>query len=370
VPLATVGILLSANRFIRLILNVPAGMAYDRWPRRPLFVAALFIGAASTAIYALTQGFWPLFIGRLLWGLAWVGIWVGGNTIILDLSRQDNRGRWVGVYQISFFLGASGGAILGGLLTDWLGYHQAMGYGTSLTLLGAIVALLFLPETRGFRPNGVKSDQTQANPLVKPKRREELVSAIALMGVNRLVVAGVLMSTFGLLLFEQIGDSVEVVGLVVGVATLTGIGLGMQSLVSMVAAPVMGSLSDRTGNRWQVSAGGLAPGVAGLSLFAFGAPLTIFFGMPLVAFTSGSNQGLSTAIVGDLSGEGHRGQQLGWLFTTGDLASAIGPLLAYALIPWLGLNQVYLLAAGLFATMLAVAWHWAVRLKHNPVAVS
>ena len=178
------------------------------------------------------------------------------------------------------------------------------------------------------------------------------------------------MSTFGLLLFEQIGDSVEIVGLVVGVATLTGIGLGMQALVSMVAAPVMGGLSDRTGNRWQVSAGGLAPGVAGLSLFAFGAPLTIFFGMPLVAFTSGSNQGLSTAIVGDLSGEGHRGQQLGWLFTTGDLASAIGPLLAYALIPWLGLNQVYLLAAGLFATMLAVAWRWAVRLKHNPVAVS
>ena len=168
VPLATVGILLSANRFIRLVLNVPAGMAYDRWPRRPLFVAALFIGAASTAIYALTQGFWPLFIGRLLWGLAWVGIWVGGNTIILDLSRQDNRGRWVGVYQISFFLGASGGAILGGLLTDWLGYHQAMGFGASLTLLGAIVALLFLPETRGFRPHGFKPDQTQANPLVKP----------------------------------------------------------------------------------------------------------------------------------------------------------------------------------------------------------
>ena len=370
IPLATVGILLSANRFIRLVLNVPAGMAFDRWPRRPLFVTALFIGSASTAIYALTQGFWPLLFGRLLWGLAWVGIWVGGNTIILDISRQDNRGRWVGAYQIAFFLGASGGAILGGLLTDWLGYHQAMGIGASLTVLGALVALLFLPETRGLRPDRGGSDITQPNPIVKPPRRDELISAIALMGVNRLVVAGILMSTFGLLLYEQIGDSVEIAGHIIGVATLTGIGLGTQALVSMVAAPAMGGLSDRTGNRWQVTAGGLAPGVAGFSLFAVGAPLTILLGLPLVAITSGSNQGLSTALVGDLSAEGRHGRQLGWLFTTGDLASAIGPLLAYALIPWLGLSQIYLLAAGLFTTMLVVAWHWAVRLKHKPVAVS
>ena len=48
------------------------------------------------------------------------------------------------------------------------------------------------------------------------------MSAIGLMGVNRLVVAGMLMSTFGLLLFEQIGDSVQIAGLAVGVATLTG----------------------------------------------------------------------------------------------------------------------------------------------------
>ena len=114
----------------------------------------------------------------------------------------------------------------------------------------------------------------------------------------------------------------------------------------------------------------LPPLVVGLSLFALGAPLTILLGMPLVAIASGSNQGLSTAIVGDLSAEGRRGRQLGWLFTTGDLASAVGPLLAYALIPGLGLNWVYLLAAGLFVTMLVIAWHWAVRLKHEPVAVS
>ena len=97
VSVASVGILLSANRFIRLILNGPLGVAYDRYPRRPLFVAALLIGGISTAIYGLTYGFWPLLCGRFLWGLAWSGIWVGGNTIILDISNDENRGKWIGI---------------------------------------------------------------------------------------------------------------------------------------------------------------------------------------------------------------------------------------------------------------------------------
>ena len=104
VSVASVGILLSANRFIRLVLNGPVGMAYDHWSRRPLFVSSLFIGTCSTAIYGLTQGFWPLLLGRLLWGLAWAGIWVGGNTIVLDVVDDDNRGRWIGIYQFFFFL--------------------------------------------------------------------------------------------------------------------------------------------------------------------------------------------------------------------------------------------------------------------------
>lgn len=370
VPLASVGILLSANRFIRLILNGPAGLAYDRYPRRYMFVSALFIGAGSTAIYALTQGFWPLLVGRLLWGLAWVGIWIGGNTMILDISHVHNRGRWVGIYQISFFLGASSGAMLGGFLTDWLGYHQAMGVGATLTLLGAIIALLFLPETRTMRAreDELTTTSPQLNSTSKPTQPAELASAIALLGVNRLLLAGVLLPTFGLFLLEQIGDSTQIASLTVGVATLTGLGLGVQSLISMVAAPVMGGLSDRLGNRWQAAAGGLAPGVAGFGLLAFGSPLALFLGLPLTAITSGSNQGLATALVGDLSGAHQHGRRLGVLFTVGDLASAIGPPLAYGLIPALGLAGIYLLSAGLFALVFLVALHWTVRTRAGHVA--
>ena len=114
VALGSVGLFLGANRAIRLLLNGPAGLAYDRWPRRGLFIASLLIGACSTALYAATRGFWPLLLARLLWGVAWSGIWVGGSAIILDITTDQNRGRWTGLYQTWFFFGAALGSLGGG----------------------------------------------------------------------------------------------------------------------------------------------------------------------------------------------------------------------------------------------------------------
>ena len=369
VSLASVGIILSVNRFIRLALNGPVGVLYDRWHRRGLFVLALFIGAGSTAIYGLTQGFWPLLMGRLLWGLAWAGIWVGGNTIILDVSRADNRGRWVGVYQTTFFLGAAGGALLGGLLTDALGYHQAMITGASVTCLGAIIALIFLPETRGLQSEEVMPEVDPPRPSLfsNPTERAEFASASALYAANRLALAGILQATLGLFLLKLMGDQVQIVGHVVGVATLTGMGLSLSTLVSMTSAPLMGGLSDRVGNRWRAVAGGLVPGVAGFGLLAVGLPLTVLVGIPLAAITGGSNQSLATALIGDLGDGEYQSRRLGVLFTIGDLASAVGPLLAYALIPWWGIKSVYLLGAGIFALMFVVSLRWAARPVYRSV---
>ena len=369
VSVASVGILLSANRFIRLVLNGPMGMAYDRWPRRPLFVSALFIGACSTAIYGLTQGFWPLLLGRLLWGLAWAGIWVGGNTIVFDIVDDQNRGRWIGIYQFSFFLGASGGAMLGGVLTDLLGFHQTMIVNAVLTLLGAVVALIFLPETRSSKRNPSEVASSQKPFASTPREKAEYTSITALFSANRLVMAGILMSTLGIFLKNQFGDRFQIAGYSIGVATLTGMGLGLSTLIAMISAPLIGGISDRAGNRWRVAAGGLVPGVVGFSLMALGLPLTILAGVPLIATSSGSNQGLSTALTGDLGNSDMQSRRLGVLFTFGDFASAIGPPLAYAMMPIVGINTLYLASAGIFAIIFLVSIQRASKAAFRPAQI-
>ncbi len=356
VALAGVGILLSANRWVRLATNGAAGWISDRWPRRRVFVPALFLGAISTMFYALVPGFALFLLGRLLWGIAWSGIWVAGNAIILDITGNDNRGRWVSYYQVSFFMGTAAGAILGGLLTDWIGYQGAMWIAAGLNLTGTAAAWLLLPETGHLRREQ-KGEPVVSPPLSPPRRTAELTSATLLMGIHRIVIAGILISTFSLFLLDLLGESVTVGRWSVGVATLTGLGLGTTTLLGMAAMPVIGRLSDRAGNRWQVVSGGLAAGVAGFGLLALGIPLAILLGLPLTSVSS-SNQGLSTALVGDLSGNRQRGRSLGILFTVGDLGSAIGPPLAYGLLPLWGIRGIYWFCAALLGGMLFVALWW------------
>jgi len=369
VAVMSVGILLSANRWIRLLLNGPIGILYERWPRRRLFVPALFIGAFSTAIYAAADSFWPLLIGRLLWGLAWVGIWIGGNAIIIDMTHAGNLGRWIGLLQASFFLGASGGSLLGGVLTDVLGYNAAMGINAGAAFLGAAIALLFLPETRPDKNATDRENETPVTPqVVDPTRTDSLresVSAIALFVVNRLVIAGILISTFSLFVVENFGDPAILFGRTFGVATLTGIALSANSLTSMIVAPIAGQISDGLRNRWIVAAVGLVIGLVGYVLFVIAPAAVALLGIPLVAAAGASNQAMAVALSREMAGAGQHGRRLGILFTAGDLASAIGPPLAFALIPLINIRGIYALSGSLLALLLLVTFYHSAKQIHR-----
>jgi MFS family permease len=283
----------------------------------------------------------------------------------MDIADDRSRGRWMGFYQTAFFLGAASGAILGGTLTDLLGYHTTMKVHAGLTALGALIALVFLPETRGMIHPGDHATSNQNTSFDNPPltNRLELATALTLFGVNRIVMAGMLISTFGLFLLERLGDPVQIGGQSFGVTTLTGIGLGSATLISMFAAPIAGTISDRFHNRWRAVSGGLIPGIAGLGLLGIATPLGILIGVPLTASTSGSNQGLATTLVGELGKKNTRSQRLGMLFTIGDLMSALGPLLAYALIPIIQIRGVYILAGSLYALVFFLSLRLALPIR-------
>lgn len=343
ITLAAVGIILSANRFIRLFLNGPTGILYDRSRRRRLFVPALFIGALSTAIYAAWDGFWPLMAGRLIWGLAWSLIWVGGATIILDVTTDGDRGRWTGLYQTWFFLGAAIGAFAGGFLTDRIGYSAALWIGAGVTTLGGVVALIYLPESRSSKSMNLSYPNNETAQKWRPNG--ELVSVVSLQGINRFVTAGVLAATIALLVQEQLSMN----NLVLGVATVTGILIGLRTILSMFAAPLAGSLSDKSGNRWGVTMAGLIFGSIGMLLLIRPDPVFILVGIGFSAIAGGSIQALVTTRTGDLVDQEQRGKAIGLLHTSGDLGSALGPITAYFLLRWINLSVVYIICAILFA---------------------
>ncbi len=346
IALASVGLILSVNRFIRLATNGVIGSLYDRWhDRQTIFIASLWIGVASTTLYALTFGLAPLIAARLLWGLAWSGIWVGGNAIVLEAAPETERGRWVGAYQMWFFFGSAVGTFAGGVFTDAFGYRNAMWIGASISALSAIAAAFGLPRTRTehLAHSGHASwwrDWLTISPA--------MWSAIFAHGVNRMIGAGVLSATMGLVVQQNLGDAP------VGIATLTGGLLASRTFISLVGAPIAGSLSDRMKNRWGILALSLAASAIGIALLGIPGLVLLFIAMIISSATSGAVQSLATTIIGDLSERAQYGKNMGVLHTAGDLGSAIGPLAAYALLPLTGLSPIFFGCAAIM--LVSAAW--------------
>ncbi len=359
ITLAGVGVILGVNRAIRLFSNGPAGLAYDRFPRRALFLPALLLGALSTVIYAATRGFWPLFIGRLLWGLAWSGIWVGGATMILDVTNTSDRGRWTGLYQPWFFLVTAFGSLAGGVLTGRLGYAATMSVGAAVTAAGFVAALLLLPETHSARHAQHPVWGSAPAVSIPLRANAALWAAVVLQGMNRFALSGVLSATLALVVQDQLKNF----PLALGTASVTGILLAGRTVFSMGAAPLGGALSDRLGSRWIVMAWTVGIGLAGLVLLAMDNLAGVLAGVILMAIASGGIQSLVTTLTGDLVSQAQRGRAIGLLHTAGDAGSAVGPPLAYALLPVIALSGVYWLCALLFVAGLVLAGYFHLRQK-------
>ena len=120
-------------------------------------------------------------------------------------------------------------------------------------------------------------------------------------------------------------------------------------MLAGLTGPLAGHLSDGTFRRPVVIAAGLGLGAVSFALLALGQGLP----MLLVGVVAGAVAGgtLSTALpayLGDTAPEDQRGAALGVYATFGDAGSMLGPFLALAMVPLVGLVPVYLFAAVIF----------------------
>jgi len=332
---------LSINRLVRLGFNPLAGNVLRILPRRKVLISALILGAVSTWICSLGGLSWVL-LGRILWGLAWAGLWVGGSSVVLDLSRNTTRGKLSGLFQMWFFLGVGTSSLIGSWLADHLGLVGSLQISAVVMVAGAAFWFWLLPETGEHDP-----DRPQE---ASPRWSRSTVHAILIPGVpmfvNRFLFAGVLAATGILWLETYVGDGVWFSGGFISLATLAGIFAALKTLLGLPSSTLTGRFSDSLNARWPVMATVLALGAAGcllMSLRSFPLALTGFL---LSSPTSAGVQTLLTALVGDKAPLDARERILGALFSIGDLGSTLGPL---AGLTWVQLGSISTLyrAAGL-----------------------
>jgi len=372
--LAAVGVLLSVNRLVRIPGNLVAGVLFDRWGRRPLFLLGMTLGVLSTASYGLARGFWPFLLARATWGVAWTLINIGGRTIALDVSSDANRGRVTGFYQAWMWAGFALGPLLGGILTDRIGFRPTMLILAALTAVGLVVALVAVPETlrrrqgsggrdqgSGIRSQGAGSSilhsalRTLRSGRTFLRATPALALLAALLLITQFTGEGIATSTLTLWLQGRFGQIVALDGITLGIATAGGIVAAVFSILAGIAGPAGGQLSDRYG-RLAVIVGSLILAILGFVPLAAGGSVAAFaLGVVLLAVSSGAALAALIAQAGDLTPPGRQGTVMGLLATVSDLGLMLGPIVAFGLLPTIGLSAVYGMCIVACAVGLALA---------------
>lgn len=360
VTLALVGVLLGINRIVRLGFNLIAGTLYDRFSRRWLMIGSLSIGTISTVLYAASTGFWSLLIGRILWGAAWSGLWIGSTTIVLDIADEQNRGRLSGQFQMWFFLGIGLSAFLGGFFTDTFGFRNGLWLSAFLNAMAVLMWIFLLPETRSWRDSTHKRKSSTVSKLFPIQTT--IIASVPVFAI-RFVLAGVMASTTILWLTSLLGEQLVLSKVAIPIATLTGSFVALRAAISMVGGPLAGFFSDTFGQRWLVIAGIIALGAGGM-WFMGGSVIYLALLGALVASSSGGGvQALIPAIIGDKIDQSQYGRSLGAIYAVGDIGSALGPPLALWLMGLLSITVVYRLSACLLLIVACFALWRAVSEK-------
>ncbi|TIQ33363.1 MAG: MFS transporter [Mesorhizobium sp.] len=137
-----IGVLKAVYPGVWGILQVATGPLSDRWGRKGLIVAGMWVQAVGLLLTAMTRDFGWWLLASLLLGLGTAMVYPSLIAAVSDASHPSWRARSLSVYRFWRDLGYAIGALSAGLIADFFGFVAAIAAIAALTFLsGAIVAV-------------------------------------------------------------------------------------------------------------------------------------------------------------------------------------------------------------------------------------
>ncbi|MGQ0686507.1 MFS transporter [Bradyrhizobium sp.] len=128
------------------ILQIATGPLSDRWGRKGLIVAGMWVQAAGLFLTAATTRFEWWLAGSLLLGLGTAMVYPSLIAAVSDASHPSWRARSLSVYRFWRDLGYAIGALSAGLIADRFGLAAAIGSIAGLTFVSGAVVAVFMRE--------------------------------------------------------------------------------------------------------------------------------------------------------------------------------------------------------------------------------
>lgn len=125
------------------------GKLSDLFSRKLLFQLAIIIFVVASATAGFAQNPEMLIASRALQGIGAGGLAALSQVIMADIISPRERGRYMGLFGAVMAVSTVGGPLLGGVITDNLGWR----WNFFVALPVAIVALIIVQTTLHLRPN-------------------------------------------------------------------------------------------------------------------------------------------------------------------------------------------------------------------------
>ncbi|RWB32882.1 MFS transporter [Mesorhizobium sp.] len=129
------------------VLQIVTGPLSDRWGRKGLIVAGMWVQAAGLFLTAATRQFEWWIVGSLLLGLGTAMVYPSLIAAVSDASHPTWRARSLSVYRFWRDLGYAIGALCAGLIADSFGLSWAIASIAALTFLSGVVVAVVMRET-------------------------------------------------------------------------------------------------------------------------------------------------------------------------------------------------------------------------------
>lgn len=348
--LVEVGILLSANRFIRLPLNPVISWLYSKMSIRTGLLFSLLIAGTTTILYGWAQGFVFWLVLRCIWGIAWSILRLGAYYMIVEVSTADNRGQNMGSFNGLSRIGGLVGMLGGGFFVEWFGIRD-------VTFVFGLLAFLALPLILRI-PHVASKERKEETSLFSTSvfmKRPLLLKLMLTVFLVMLCLEGMVSATLSHLLDVR-KISIDFQGVIFSAAILASLIQGTRLVIGVFLSPWIGKKSDGKWGRRPLIIATLFLATLFVFLSQFHLPVYPWL-LNLVAMllTSSILVVLLDSSVSDLAEVKSRAVTITAYVMISDVGAAFGPVLGYLSEETFGLQATFWIAAAILL-LLALQW--------------
>ena len=225
-----IGLLFASFGVTLLIVSIPMGAVSDRVGRKAPLVGGMLALAASTLLFAYSDGLAWLFAARLVQGAADAITWVVGFALIADRFALDERGRVSGIVMS----GTSAAVMVGPTLGGWL--YEIGGIRAPFLTVAGLAAV----SAAAFAWLDIPSEHSETEQVaIRVVLRSRAVAVCALVVVAISATISMFEPVLPLYLSARLGIGPARIGLIFGSA----------AVASAIMHPIYGRLADRWGGR-------------------------------------------------------------------------------------------------------------------------